>query len=81
VRYGYLKITRCIEDNIRIGKQGSIWDNGNTWDNATWVSFKLKCKDNMRFPEKKSHNFLLTTPFCVNKSFLVAYDVRELYKN
>jgi hypothetical protein len=34
VRYGCLKITRCSEDNIRIGKQGSTWDNGNTWDNS-----------------------------------------------
>jgi hypothetical protein len=30
VRYGCLKITRCGEDCIRIGKQGSTWDNGNT---------------------------------------------------
>jgi hypothetical protein len=32
VRYGCLKITRCTEDYIRIGKQGSTWDNA-TWDN------------------------------------------------
>jgi hypothetical protein len=32
VRYGCLKIIRCNEDRIRIGKQG------NTWDNATWDS-------------------------------------------
>jgi hypothetical protein len=32
------KITRCSEDNIKIGKQGSTWDNGNTWKNATWDS-------------------------------------------
>jgi hypothetical protein len=30
------KITTYSEVNIRIGKQGSIWDNGDTWDNATW---------------------------------------------
>jgi hypothetical protein len=36
VRYGCLKITRCGEDYIRIGKQGSTWDNGDTWDYATW---------------------------------------------
>jgi hypothetical protein len=36
VRYGCLKITRCDEDCIRIGKQGSTWDNSDTWDNATW---------------------------------------------
>jgi hypothetical protein len=29
VRYGCLKITR-YEDCIRIGKQGSTWDNDNT---------------------------------------------------
>jgi hypothetical protein len=32
----YSKIPRCGEDCIRIGKQGSTWDNGDTWDNATW---------------------------------------------
>jgi hypothetical protein len=31
-----LKITRCGEVCIRIGNQGSTWDNGDTWDNATW---------------------------------------------
>jgi hypothetical protein len=36
VKYGCLKITRCGEDNIRIGKQGSTCNNGDTWDNATW---------------------------------------------
>jgi hypothetical protein len=36
VRYGCLKITRFGEDCIRIGKQGSTWDNDDTWDNATW---------------------------------------------
>jgi hypothetical protein len=36
VRYGCLKITRGSEDCIRIGKQGNTWDNGDTWDNATW---------------------------------------------
>jgi hypothetical protein len=37
VRYGCLKITRYSEDNIRIGKQGSTWDNVNTWENVnTW---------------------------------------------
>jgi hypothetical protein len=35
VRYGCLKITRCSEDSIRTGKQGSTWDNGDTWENAT----------------------------------------------
>jgi hypothetical protein len=34
----YLKIIRGSEDSIRIGKQGSTWDNGDTWDNATWDS-------------------------------------------
>jgi hypothetical protein len=29
-RYGYLS-----EDNIRLGKQGNTWDNGDTCDNAT----------------------------------------------
>jgi hypothetical protein len=36
VRYGCLKIIRCREDKIKIGKQGSTWDNGDTSDNATW---------------------------------------------
>jgi hypothetical protein len=30
VRYGCLKITRCSEASISIGKQGSTWDNGDT---------------------------------------------------
>jgi hypothetical protein len=34
MRYGCLKITRCSEDNIRVGKH-STWNNGDTWDNAT----------------------------------------------
>jgi hypothetical protein len=38
VRYGCQKITRCSKDSIRIGKQGSTWDNGDTWDNATWTN-------------------------------------------
>ena len=38
MRYGCLKITRCNEDNIKIGKQGNTWDKGDTWDNATWNS-------------------------------------------
>jgi hypothetical protein len=36
--YGCLKIARYSEDNLRIGKQGSTWDNGDTWINATWNS-------------------------------------------
>jgi hypothetical protein len=32
------KITTRSENNIKIGKQGSTWDNGNTWDNATWYN-------------------------------------------
>jgi hypothetical protein len=36
VKYGCLKITRYSKDCIRIGKQGSTWDNGDTWDNVTW---------------------------------------------
>jgi hypothetical protein len=42
VRYG------CSEDCIRIGKQGSTWDDddtwddGDTWDNATWDNSYLK---------------------------------------
>jgi hypothetical protein len=34
--YGCLKITGCREDNIRIREHGSTWDNGGTWNNATW---------------------------------------------
>jgi hypothetical protein len=33
MRYGCLKITMCTlcsEDSIRIGKQGSTWNNGDT---------------------------------------------------
>jgi hypothetical protein len=30
VRYGCLKIIRYNGDNIRVGKQGSIWNNGGT---------------------------------------------------
>jgi hypothetical protein len=35
MRYGYLKITKCSEDNIKIEKQCSTWDNGNKGDYAT----------------------------------------------
>jgi hypothetical protein len=64
VRYGCEKITRYNEDDIRIGKQGSIWDNGDTWNNAT-----AKWKGSLRFLENKCHNFSLTTPICMNESF------------
>jgi hypothetical protein len=30
------KITKFSENNIRIGKHGSTWNNDNTWGNATW---------------------------------------------
>jgi hypothetical protein len=70
VRYGCLKITKYSEDNIRIGKQGSTWDNGDTWDNGPWDNFKLKLNlDSLRFLKKKYHSFLLTSPFCMNESF------------
>jgi hypothetical protein len=71
---------RCSEDSFRVGKQGSIWDNGDTWDDAIWASSNLNCKGSLRFQEKKCHNFLLTTSFCVNERILVAYDGRELYR-
>jgi hypothetical protein len=29
---------RYSEDSIMIGKQGNTWNNGGTWDNATWNS-------------------------------------------
>ena len=31
MRYGCLKITRCSDDCVRIGKQGSTWDNVDTY--------------------------------------------------
>ena len=74
MRYGYLKTTRCSEDSIMIGKHGS------TWDNAIWNSFQIKWKGNLRFLEKKCHNFRLTTPFCMNENFFVIYDFRKLHK-
>jgi hypothetical protein len=36
MNYGFLKITRCRADNIRIGKEGNTWDNGDKGENATW---------------------------------------------
>jgi hypothetical protein len=69
VRYECLKINRCSEDNFRIGKHGTTWDNGNTRDNATWDSFKLKCSSSLRFLKKKFHDFLFTTSFYMNESF------------
>jgi hypothetical protein len=33
-----MKIIRCNEDSIKIGKQGSARDKGVTWENATWNS-------------------------------------------
>jgi hypothetical protein len=57
VQYGCLKITRCSEDGIKVGKQGSTWDNGDTWDNATWDNSKLEWKGTLRSIERKGHNF------------------------
>jgi hypothetical protein len=65
-----LKITRCSEDSIRVGKRGNTWDNGDTWDNATWDNSKLKYRGSLRFLMKKCHKFWLTTPFGMNESFL-----------
>jgi hypothetical protein len=41
---------------------------------------KLNCREKLSFQEKIYYNFLLTTLFCMNESFLVAYDFRELHK-
>jgi hypothetical protein len=38
MRYGCLKITRCSEDNFKVGKHGNTWDSGNIGDTATWDS-------------------------------------------
>jgi hypothetical protein len=62
VRYGCLKIIRCNEDSLKVGKHGSTWDSGNAGNNATWDNSKLKCKGKLRFQEKNHHDFLLTTP-------------------
>jgi hypothetical protein len=59
-------MTRCSEDNFRVGEQGNTWDSGNTWDNVTWNNSKLKCRANLSFIEKKCHNVLLTIPFYMN---------------
>jgi hypothetical protein len=40
----FLKITRCSEDNFKVGKQGSTWDSGDTRNNAIWDNSKLKCR-------------------------------------
>jgi hypothetical protein len=45
-------ITMFRKDNFRVGKQGSIWNNGNTWDNITWDSFKLKSRCRLGVQEK-----------------------------
>jgi hypothetical protein len=40
----------------------------------------IKIQGQFEISRKKCHNFLLTTPFCINDNFLVAYDVKELHK-
>jgi hypothetical protein len=40
----------------------------------------IKMEGQLRFLEKKCYNFWLTILFCMNESFLVAYDFRELHK-
>jgi hypothetical protein len=69
MRYGCLKITRYSEDNFRVGKQGSTWDSSNTRNNATWDNSKLICRGSLSFQEKKCHNLLPTTLFCMNENF------------
>jgi hypothetical protein len=69
VKYGCLKITRCSEDNFRVEKQGNTCNSGDIGDNATWDNSQLKFRDIFRFLEKKFHDILLTTPFCMNESF------------
>jgi hypothetical protein len=69
VRYGCLKISRCSEDSFRVGKHGSTWDSGNIRKNATWDTSKLKYRGKLSFQEKNYHNFLFTTPFCMDESF------------
>jgi hypothetical protein len=41
--------------------------------------FQIRMEGQLRFLEKKCHNFWLTTLFCMNESF-VTYDFRELLK-
>jgi hypothetical protein len=53
MRYGCLKIIKFSEDSIRVGKEGSTWDNGDTWDNDTWNNSSIKWRGNLRFIEKK----------------------------
>jgi hypothetical protein len=65
----WIKITKCSENNFKVGKQGMTWDNSDTCNNATWDNSKSILKGNLRFLVKNCHNFLLTTPFCMNKNF------------
>ena len=91
VNYDCLKISRCNEDNFKVGKQDITWDSDNTrGDNATWNNSKLECKGRLSFQDKKCHNILYLLSFqdkkCHNyvfvwtKASLVAYDVTELHK-
>jgi hypothetical protein len=80
VRYGCLKITRNNEGSSKVGKHENIWDNGETRDNATWASSKLKYRGNLRFLEKTAIMFCSQLYFVRLKASLVAYDVRELFK-
>jgi hypothetical protein len=75
MRYRCLKVIRCNEDSSMVGKQGTTWDSGNIEDNATWDNSKLKCKGTLSFQEKNHHKVLFTSPFCMNETSLVAYDL------
>jgi hypothetical protein len=47
----------CSEDSSMVGKHDSIRDSGNTCDNATWDSSKLKCEGRLSFGRKSAITF------------------------
>jgi hypothetical protein len=57
VKFGCLKIAMCSEDSSMVGKHDSIRDSGNTCDNATWDSSKLKCEGRLSFGRKSAITF------------------------
>jgi hypothetical protein len=48
-------MTRCSEDNFRATEHDNTWNSGNTGDNATWDSSKLKYNGRLNFYEKNHH--------------------------
>jgi hypothetical protein len=75
MRYGGLKITRCSEDNIRIGKQGSTMETHGIMPHGTTPNYNGGVI--WDFSRKSAITICSQLYFVWTKASLVAYDYKE----